>query len=343
MRLTILTLYQELACNVEMRIGLIILIPALFCLNVLWAQEPNNTDPQAVPPPEGKVPSSLIFMGTGEHFSEFAFVVDKSKRTLSVWRNTGKDIQFVQAFPSDMGKNNGDKSLSGDHKTPEGVYFFQKRKDRRELNFQEYGIRAFTMDYPNFFDKRMGKTGYGIWLHAIPESKSLQRGSRGCVVVRNEAIEKLTPFIRLTKTPIIVQDSVNYIDSNILAQNQLKLISWLKNWRSAWVAKDIDNYMSFYSENFKSMKMNKQKWRAYKSSLNDKYKFINVEFKNPIIFSYKDEINIRFLQAYQSDLLQDFGEKHLYVKMDGDGMIKILGEYWKAIKDSPAIAFSSEN
>jgi len=70
------------------------------------------------------------------------------------------------------------------------------------LDPYKYGVHAFTTDYPNIFDLRKGKTGFGIWLHAIDESQTLERGSQGCVVVRNDTIKKLAQILRLEKHPL---------------------------------------------------------------------------------------------------------------------------------------------
>src|SRR5690606_32755049 len=101
---------------------------------------------------------------------------DKANRTLTLWEQKDSVPRLVDAFPMDMGKREGDKTVLGDHRTPEGIYFFVEKYEGPTLNFEEYGIRAFPLDYPNFFDKVLGKTGSGIWLHSIPDTKSLRRG-----------------------------------------------------------------------------------------------------------------------------------------------------------------------
>lgn len=298
------------------------------------AKQESPADPKAQQPPDGKVPKSLIMLGRGKYYSPYAFVVDKSRRTLSIWYNSENVVSLVSAFPTDMGKRDGDKTKRGDHKTPEGVYFFQKRLEGPGLDFSQYGIRAFTMDYPNFFDKRERKTGDGIWLHAIPDTETLKRGSRGCVVVRNEVIDKLTPYVTLKQTPIIVDKEVEYIDINEFKQARADVGRLLNNWRHAWQTENIDNYMKFYSENFRAMRMNKSAWRAYKAAINAKYDSIEIEFKNPVAYTQNDEIVVRFLQVYRSNLFNDFGEKKLYLKKDTDGELRIVGEEWSAVDNS---------
>ena len=289
----------------------------------------ERLDPIAVMPPEGKVPDSLVMWADGPNHSRFAIIADKGQRTLSVWGKKEGLPYLVEAHPMDMGKKEGDKKYRGDHKTPEGIYFPLSINEGPTLNFDEYGVRAFVLDYPNFFDKRARKTGDGIWLHAIPDTKSLMRGSRGCVVVRNEIIEKITPMIDLNKTPVIILDEAKYITKNELKKRNNNLKTWLENWRAAWASKDLDRYMEFYGDDFRALKMNKKVWRRYKQGLNEKYQSISVKTINPVGFSNGEEAVVTFLQEYESETMKDFGVKTLYLRQNGDSFT-ISGEQWKA-------------
>ncbi|MCB0357180.1 MAG: L,D-transpeptidase family protein [Bdellovibrionales bacterium] len=298
-------------------------------------------DPKAQLPPTGKIPQNIWSLGDGDYFSKYAFVADKSTRTLTIWQNEQQNFELVAAYPFDMGKQDGDKQILGDLKTPEGVYFFEGTYKQAQLDYNEYGIRAFTTNYPNFFDRLEKKTGSGIWLHAIPPSKSLKRGSRGCLVIRNEAIEKVIPFVDLDKTPIIVEDKINYTPQKILKENKQQFYSWLEQWKLSWEKKEIESYINYYHQDFTANKMNVQQWKDYKAGLNQKYNFINVTLYSPVVYNHKNEIVVRFLQKYSSDNLNDFGEKTLYVKKI-DNTYKIIGEEWKPIANETLAHYESK-
>ncbi|MCB0386589.1 MAG: hypothetical protein KDD43_14450, partial [Bdellovibrionales bacterium] len=112
-------------------------------------QTKNLPDPNPIAPPPGKYPATLVNLGETDAFSPYAFVVDKSTRTLTVWKYESGNLSQVAVYPSDMGRKPGDKTVLGDLKTPEGIYFFQSTYVGGQLDFNEYGSRAFTMDYPN--------------------------------------------------------------------------------------------------------------------------------------------------------------------------------------------------
>jgi murein L,D-transpeptidase YafK len=296
-------------------------------------------DPAPVPPPATKVPLALLKLGTAETFSDYAFVMDKSSRTLTVWKNNGDQPELVSAHPADVGRKAGNKMAVGDYRTPEGIYFFHKSLEDQSLSLdgvKQFTTAAFTTDYPNFFDRLDGKTGNGIWLHAIPDHISLARGSRGCVVVRNDVLKSLGKYIRLDETPIIITDEVKYVDPANVTEKRQQLLTWLENWRSTWQAKQIDKYISFYHAQFSSMGLDRAHWKKFKQSLNDKYSYIKVGVKEPAIYIHQNTAIVRFLQEYTSDKNTDFGEKTLYIRIDG-AEPSIVGEEWHPITDQALV------
>ncbi len=322
-------------------VGSAVILAQIGTWSTARAEDLSKTDQKPDPveqvPAAGTYPHALLSLTSDSGaFSQHALLVDKSTRTLTVWRNENDKPKLVGAWPADIGRQGGDKVAEGDFKTPEGIYFFQNKMDGEKVDFSQYGKRIFTMDYPNYFDKLEKKTGSGIWLHAIPDTKSLLRGSRGCVVVRNKVIEELAQYIDLKKTPIVVINQVNYLtETQWTAQRQV-FAQWLESWRQTWMGKDLEKYMAQYSERFQSNGMNKTQWRSYKKSLGDHYKFIDVNLKDIQIFNHGSKIVLRFLQDYKSDRKQDYGAKILYA-MKVDDRYEIVGETWQPMR-APAVS-----
>jgi murein L,D-transpeptidase YafK len=283
---------------------------------------------QAEPPT--LVPQGLLQLGNGTYYPAYGIVVDKKARVLSLWKQTGTAIEKVLEFPSDIGKKLGNKSKLGDHRTPEGIYFTQKMLEGPGLLYDKYGVKAFTLDYPNLFDQRAGKTGSGIWLHAIPDKETLERGSRGCVVIRNESITELSKHISVERTPVLIYESVPYVTVDEKKKLSHELENFLAQWIQSWKTENIDAYMSFYSSKFKAMKMNQTQWRSYKTELNQKYSNIEISLYSPVVFEHSGGYIVRSLQAYRSSEFEDFGEKTLYLEKTPEGL-KIISELWTAM------------
>ncbi len=283
-----------------------------------------------------EIPSSLISFGHSHYYSPHALVVNKKNRTISVWENKSGQIIKLAEYPSDFGKNAGTKLASGDARTPEGIYFLEKMMEGKSLDFKQYGVRAFTTNYPNLFDQRAGKTGDGIWLHAIPDTLTLERGSRGCVVVRNKTIQDLSPYIKLGSTPIIIHNDLKVVPTSQVQKRATEISTLLEGWRRAWETKSMDSYIEYYGDEFNSMNMDRQQWKDFKQNLAKKYENIKVQLSQPMIFEFEDQIIVRQLQKYRSDMHEDFGEKTLYLKSK-DGRMQIVAEYWTEVRDAEAV------
>ena len=295
----------------------------------------REQDPTPVAPPAHLVPENLLAVGNGSIYPPYVFLADKHTRTLSVWNFKKEVPRLVDYYAMGIGKKRGNKEVSGDDKTPQGVYFIQRRLEMAHVDYQKYGIRAFTLNYPNFFDRLEGKSGFGIWLHAVPDTESLSQGSEGCVVVRNATIRKLTPLVNLKRTPVVILSKVHYVRPAQLAKRRQAALAWLESWRVAWEGKHINAYMNHYAHNFvgqyKSLRMNKDQWRAYKEWLNKRYKTIQVEVQDPMVLTHKNQAIFNFIQDYHSSGINDVGEKTLYAKLDSNGQYKILSEVWHSL------------
>lgn len=287
-------------------------------------------------------PENLLQISATEAFSKYVFLVDKSLRKLYVFERDSDSIKKVEELTTDMGKNNGKKEKENDHKTPEGIYFFQEKKTQPEIPFKLYGQMAFTMDYPNLFDRREGKTGHGIWLHSVPDDVPLTRGSRGCVVVRNNEIARLEKYITFKQTPILIFDKVNYVTMSEHKRLREEKASFLKSWIEAWESKDISRYISFYDESFSAPGFKSYNaWKNHKERLKDRYGFIQVRLDQPFLLVHNDKMIVRTLQKYTSDQHTDYGVKVVYAVLK-DGKYKIVREEWTAAKETGETLTSSQ-
>ncbi len=278
---------------------------------------------------ENLFPADLVQISTTDAFSPYVLLVDKSERKIHVYQNDNQSIKRIQTFPADIGKLDGNKQKRDDSRTPEGIYFLEKQLNPPEIPFDQYGELAFTTNYPNYFDVTDGKTGSGIWLHAIPDTVPLTRGSRGCVVVRNDSIKELQKYIRLGETPILIFDKVEYASKDRHEIRQKEVSAFIESWRQSWESQSVEDYMSYYSTNFKGSGMTYNQWRRHKSKLTKNYNTISVQFDQPYILLNRDQLVFKTLQTYESDKHRDYGIKTIYARKTGDSY-KIINEEWVA-------------
>ena len=260
-----------------------------------------------------------------------AVIVDKAQQRLSVWRIKDGEPSMVESYRCSTGENDGDKWVRGDMKTPEGVYFFCSVIDGRTLP-SKYGMWAFTTDYPNFVDRRRGKNGDGIWLHGRDKPLGAKPDSNGCVALENQDLIKVSRFIRLQSTPIIVVEKLLMAPRSVIMEQERELRNFIESWRQAWESKSLDGYMAHYSPNFQSCWLDFNGWKEKKRRLNKRYTSIRVKLGNVYLYRQNGIITSIFTQAYGSDGFHSSGIKVLYLT-HGDKYSIYAEDYHQPVDD----------
>ncbi len=273
-----------------------------------------------------KLPANLLI---SPHASpHHVILVEKSSQRIFIYHFDG-DYRLVATYGCATGENPGDKQVSGDSKTPEGIYFFTKAVGEKYLT-STYGARAFPMSYPNLMDRRRSKGGNNIWVHGTNEELQ-ERSTNGCIVLVNGDVVQLDSYIKLWNTPIIVEQELKYEDrSTLLHQGQL-LLETVNGWSQAWSQKDLDRYLSYYASDFRWKNLDLQGWRKKKAWLNQRYKKISVQLSDIRLFRQGDVVLATADMTYRSDRFASRGFKHLYLVQNSVDW-RILAEEWHSAK-----------
>jgi murein L,D-transpeptidase YafK len=251
-------------------------------------------------------------------------LVEKASQRLFIYQYDG-DYRLVATYSSATGENSGDKQISGDRKTPEGVYFFTKAVGEKYLS-PIYGARAFPMNYPNLMDRRRQKQGNGIWVHGTNEELK-ERSTNGCIVLANGNVVQLDSYIRLWDTPIIIEEKIEYEERDKLRREGSLLVDRIEDWSRAWSEKDLDRYLSYYAGDFLWKNLDLQGWRKRKAWLNRRYKMISVQLKDIRLFRQGGVVLATAEEIYRSDRFASHGFKHLYLVQNSTEW-RILEEKW---------------
>jgi murein L,D-transpeptidase YafK len=274
-----------------------------------------------------KIPASLIQLASKQ---KYIIVVDSSRSRLFLFKNQDGVPILVKDFYVTIGKNGTGKYVEGDQKTPVGVYFVTGFIDPEELP-DLYGDGAFPIDYPNVWDQRHGRTGYGIWLHGTPSSTYSRppKDSNGCVIVSNHDLNLLAPFIDKGQTPVIISDSINWITKKEWKKHQNTYKNFVEQWRNDWESRDVDLYLRHYSKEYSGLGKDYKSWVEYKRRVNPSKKFIKVNLSNRSMFLYPGEqqlMVVTFVQDYTSDNFKRKFTKRQYWRMEDDGQWRIVYE-----------------
>lgn len=279
------------------------------------------------------------FVSLGQSPPAYGIVVEKLHHRLSLFKLTeNNEYEVIKTYRAITGKDPGDKVSRGDLRTPEGIYFVTGRMNDEELP-AKYGRLAFTLDYPNIYDQRQRKSGYGIWIHATDDPTRLQNpfDTEGCVVLSNEDITELQKYIEPFEVPVVITKEMTTARPAELETPRQKALEMVESWRTSWEESDFEGYMGYYSNNFRSLGKNKNQWSSYKKMLSsERKKDIKVTLSEPKIVAFEDQLLVVFLQNYTSKGHSDFGRKFLYLQWEGD-RYRIIAEKWYAQKKTETV------
>jgi murein L,D-transpeptidase YafK len=260
------------------------------------------------------------FLWQMDQQQKYALVVDTSRSSLFVYENVSGEPRYVTDFYVTLGKLGTDKYSEGDQRTPIGVYFVTAELPRKQLA-DLYGNGAYPLDYPNEWDRKNKRAGSGIWLHGTPKETYSRppRASNGCVVLTNDDLNKLTPYLQVGITPVIITNQMDW--SNEQDQSERVVLQQeVEQWRKDWASLDTEEYLKHYSRDFSSGSMDYASWAKQKQQVNSAKSWIKLNLSKVSMFAYPAQSNlvvVDFEQDYSSNNLSNKMKKRQYwIKQD---------------------------
>ena len=296
-------------------------------LNDLKSEAKARINFESIYKKEDLLPESIIQLAND---IEYAFLVELSKSRLYIVKNKGGVPDIIADFYVSIGKEGFHKKTSGDNKTPVGVYKITSRLIDEDLP-ELYGDRAYPINYPNIWDKKNKKTGYGIWIHGVPRDVYSRPPltSEGCVVTSNHTLKKLKKYIQIGRTPVVLVENVSWIKRNLWHQNKKQAKNIIEKWRKTWESLDPYAFISKHSINFKSENHDFEQRVAHILRIIKRKTFIKVTVENMNLFYYPTDKNLifsDFRQHYESNNFKTSSNKKLFWKQEKDGEWRILFE-----------------
>jgi murein L,D-transpeptidase YafK len=269
-------------------------------------------------PSEDRVPRQLVQLNPEQ---KHALVVDSKRSRLYVFANAGGRPRLIADYYVTLGKNGIDKTREGDQKTPVGVYHVTANLPRRKLS-DFYGSGAFPINYPNEWDRRMGRNGSGIWLHGVPSDMYSRppRASDGCIVLANPDLDSVAQFVQVGLTPVIIADEIEWADASSVEAERKSLGAAFEQWRADWQSRDVETYLAHYSPRFNASRQDLAAWSEHKRKVNAGRKWIKVGVSRVSMFRYpreRDFVVVSFDQDYRSDGLSNVMRKRQYWVKEG--------------------------
>lgn len=268
----------------------------------------------------GRLPDAILALGESV---DNALLVDKRLHRLFVYgRDADGRLRMRADYYVSTGKLEGDKRKVGDLRTPEGVYFITAHIPPEKLP-DRYGIGAFPVNYPNELDRRLGKTGYGIWLHGT-ESRYYSRpprDSEGCMVLTNRDLAHLQEELAPGQTPVVISPGVEWLTPAEWRTRRREVLAAIEAWRRDWESLDLERYLAHYADDFWTRGFDLSGWQRRKRQVFAGKTFQTIRLEDLTLLAYPRRnpedpavVVARFTQDYRSNNYQSRMRKRLYLK-----------------------------
>lgn len=262
--------------------------------------------------------------GYYEH-KKYVLLTQKDQSEISLFEVKDNDFKLVLRNNVITGENQGDKYTEGDKKTPEGSYDLIEKKTNLD---QFYGPFALVTSYPNIFDQSLNKNGSGIWIHGMPYNSEREKFTKGCIALDNTDLETLEKNLDIQKTILI---TTNNEFKKASKDDIASILSTIFKWRDAWKYSDINEYLNFYSKDFKKAdKSGINEFNEYKKRVFSKNERKTIKFSNIDISPYPNSFGKNMYRAmmdeeYLSPTITFNGKKELFLEI-ANNEVKILSE-----------------
>ncbi|BEV14941.1 L,D-transpeptidase [Herbaspirillum sp. DW155] len=236
-------------------------------------------------PDPSLIPKAVLQVGDDQ---KNVLVVDTTRSRMYVYENQGGDLKYLTDYYISQGRFGANKTKSGDQRTPIGVYYVNNRIPGPKLP-DFYGTGALPLSYPNEWDKRNGRSGYGIWLHGTP-SDNFSRpplSSDGCVVLANPDLQSLYSTAEVGKTVVVISQNVQFVNKDALAKDRDAASAMLEQWGQSLENADADQVLSYYSPEFRSAQgENLATWFSRQQKSLNGARYTSVKLRDVSLFRY---------------------------------------------------------
>lgn len=236
-------------------------------------------------------------------------------------------LKVLSDLPCVTGQRSGDKKSQGDLRTPEGVYFIERRLTRG-LNFELYGDQAFTLNFPNPVDRLRQKTGSGIWIHG--RGNEIKPGeTRGCVVLKTADLRRIQSELT-PGTPVAIADSVRFSEKpGELARDYDAMLKMVDAFAADWQRESPDFFKHFDAEKYSRSSENFTAFRQHKLRVWNAQPWLQVAALDVRVLPGPDYWVTYFKQYYRTPSMLSEGYKRIYWQKDKKGEYRIVGMEWK--------------
>jgi tetratricopeptide (TPR) repeat protein len=151
--------------------------------------------------------------------------------------------------------------------------------------------------------------------------KSVKKSREEADAAQNSATEKNAAAAVLGPAPASATAQVTApataTDKTVSAETRASVLAQLSKWQAAWVGKEIDAYLGFYSRSFKPVNMDIDSWEADRRAKLGKPGLIKIKIVEPTFETESGVVKVSFTQEYSSSTFRDKTRKRMDWVQDG--------------------------
>lgn len=183
----------------------------------------------------------------------------------------------------------------------------ENNAERFISKFKKKGYSPFVVrgESSKWFKVRVGP--YPSKDEAMQVTKDLKQNHKVSAVV-----------VRTQKNPPVLENSGDSIDV---------VVSQFLIWIKAWEDREVNAYLSFYSQNLENLKISFEDWKAQRRSALSLNSGISIQVSDIEMKKNHETVEMSFVQEFKSDMVSKKGRKELTWKNEGDRW-KIIKETW---------------
>lgn len=299
-------------------------------LEELLAEYRQRSDELRALPAPGLVPSLLLKLS--DEIGN-VLVVDLGKGRAYLIDNSESGQYVVRNLYAGIGRRGFGKRSEGDLRTPVGIYRINGWMADEQLP-PLYGAGALPLSYPNAWDRSLGRTGSGIWLHGVPTDTYVRapRSSEGCVTFSNNDLLSLRSQLKRGSTPVILAEQLDWVPAEQLSAVREPLLAAIEAWRSRGSALETEAYLSAYADDFRTDDgSSKQAFSEYTRQANAGKRHVEITLSDLSLFAYPGESGLMIAQFIQNDAGDNGAtststSKDQFWRQQDDGSWKIVRE-----------------
>ncbi len=192
------------------------------------------------------------------------FVAETSESAFHRFDRTPNGVTKVRQEYMSIGQAGVGKQRTGDQRTPLGIYFVTEQLDTSRLH-EKYGVTAFPLDYPNAWDRRLGRTGDGIWVHGVDADSGVRPplDTDGCIALPNDRLLALEDLFAPNVTPVLIARELAWSEAGAVAALRVALERAVTGWAGSLERGDMATWLDYYDESFEHWGMSKAEWAAF--------------------------------------------------------------------------------